>query len=249
LSNKDHYKGGSTVERITERLMAVLGKDVDEDDASTSSAEEVETRRSRRGRHKEEPQPQELTAERAAAMIDELPSDISRESASLIVRGALAAVGIEVSNLERVTRARGAKLGSEIELARSRQKEFREKTEEAVRSLEEEIKKVQEEIRKVQEAYDTVLAEEEKKISRALAALKDVGRVRAFFDFQKTDEEENTTPSAQATQPLGAVSTQERGHFGPPAGTDSPLDTESPRRRRRVVPETHKPPGLERIGG
>lgn len=239
------------MERITDMLTAILGKDVDEDDSSTYSAGEVETRRSRRERRKEEPQSQELTVERVAAMIEELPSDISWEHAAIIVRGALTAVGIEVSNLERVTRARGAKLGSEIELARSRQKEFREKTEGAVRSLEEEIKRIQEELRKVQEDFDTVHAEEEKKISRALAALKDLRRVRAFFDFPKMDEEENTTPSAQARQSLGVVKTQEGGHSVPPAGTDRPLVTESPR-RRRVIPETHQetpnPAGIERLG-
>lgn len=239
------------MERITDMLTAILGKDVDEDDSSTYSAGEVETRRSRRERRKEEPQPQELNIERVAAMIEELPSDISWEHAAIIVRGALTAVGIEVSNLERVTRARGAKLGSEIELARSRQKEFREKTEGAVRSLEEEIKRIQEEVRKVQEDFDTVHAEEEKKISRALAALKDLRRVRAFFDFPKMDEEENTTPSAQARQSLGVVKTQEGGHSVPPAGTDRPLVTESPR-RRRVIPETHQetpnPAGIERLG-
>ena len=239
------------MERITDMLTAILGKDVDEDYSSTYSAGEVETRRSRRERRKEEPQPQELNIERVAAMIEELPSDISWEHAAFIVRGALTAVGIEVSNLERITRARGAKLGPEIELARSRQKEFREKTEGAVRSLEEEIKRIQEEVRKVQEDFDTVHAEEEKKISRALAALKDLRRVRAFFDFPKMDEEENTTPSAQARPSLGVLKTREGGHSVPPAGTDRPLVTESPR-RRRVIPETHQethnPAGIERLG-
>lgn len=239
------------MERITDMLTAILGKDVDEDDSSTYSAGEVETRRSRRERRKEEPQPQELTIERVTAMIEELPSDISWEHAAIIVRGALTAVGIEVSNLERVTRARGAKLGSEIELARSQQKEFREKTEGAVRSLEEEIKRIQEEVRKVQEDFDTVHAEEEKKISGALAALKDLRRVRAFFDFPKMDEEENTTPSAQARQSLGEVKTREGRHSVPPAGTDRPLVTESPRRRRVIREthqETHNPAGIERLG-
>jgi hypothetical protein len=134
-----------------------------------------------------------LTVESAAEMIDSLPSDVPRESQLRIVREAFGAAGIDVSNLERHTRTRGAQLGSEIELVRNRQKELREKTEEIVRALEEEIRTVQEEIRKVQEAFDAGLAEEEEKLSPPLAALKDVRRVRAFFAFPKTDDVPETT--------------------------------------------------------
>jgi hypothetical protein len=155
---------------------------------------------------KEEQQTQELTVESAAEMIDSLPSDVPRESQLSIVREAFAAAGINVSNLERHTRTRGAQLSSEIELVRNRQMELRENTEEIIRALEEEIRKVQEEIRKIQEAFDAGLAEEEEKISPPFAALKDVRRVREFFAFPKMDEvpetddvpemdgEENPTP-------------------------------------------------------
>lgn len=136
----------------------------------------------------DEQQTRYLSVESAAEMIDSLPSDVPRESQLRIVREAFGAAGIDVSNLERHTRTRGAQLGSEIELVRNRQKELREKTEEIVRALEEEIRTVQEEIRKVQEAFDAGLAEEEEKLSPPLAALKDVRRVRAFFAFPETDD-------------------------------------------------------------
>jgi hypothetical protein len=154
----------------------------------------------------EEQQTRYLSVESAAEMIDSLPLDVPRESQLRIVREAFGAAGIDVSNLERHTRTRGAQLGSEIELVRNRQKELREKTEEIVRALEEEIRTVQEEIRKVHEASDAGLAEEEEKLSSPIAALKDVERVRAFFAFPETDDvaemddvpeadgEENPTP-------------------------------------------------------
>jgi vacuolar-type H+-ATPase subunit H len=192
------------VKRIIEMLMDVLGRNVDKADATNYSAEEIRRGRSRRrsgrGRLEEEEQPPLLTVESAARIIEELPSDVPRESARRIVRGTLAATGIEVSNLERFTRARASKLNWEIELARNRQKEIREKTEEAVRSLEQEI-------RKAKETCETILTEEEKKISSASSALKDVGRVRAFFDFPKVDGEETIGTDAQDTQPLDALRT------------------------------------------
>jgi ribosome-binding protein aMBF1 (putative translation factor) len=51
---------------------------------------------------------------------------------------------VRVEELERSTRAREAKLSSEMELARSRQRELRERTDEVVRSLEEEIRRARE---------------------------------------------------------------------------------------------------------
>jgi hypothetical protein len=137
---------------------------------------------------KEEEQSPDLTVERAAEMIDSLPSDVPPESQLHIVREAFAAAGIDISNLERHTRTRGAQLSSEIELIRNRQKELREEAEEIVGALEEEIRKVQEQIEKVREALDANLAKEEEKISPPLAALKDVRRVGAFFAFPETDD-------------------------------------------------------------
>ena len=137
-----------------------------------------------------------LTIESAAQIINELPSDVPRESALRIVRGTLAATGIEVSNLERFIQARASKLNWEIELARNRQEEIQQKTEEAVRSLKEEIKKAR-------ETCETILAEEERKISEVSRALKDVGGVRGFFGLPKTDQEENISSFPEDTQPLG----------------------------------------------
>jgi hypothetical protein len=189
------------VKRFIAMLRVVLGMDTNEEETKTYSTEETGTTRSRRGNPRKGPQPRDLTVERAAEMIDELPSNVPRESALRIVRGTLAAVGIEVSNLERCSRAQVSELIVEVELARNRQKEFQQKTEETVRSLEEEI-------RKAREARDTILTEEEKRISRASAALKEAKRVRAFFDFPEADGEENIDPIDEDTQPLGVVGTQ-----------------------------------------
>lgn len=192
------------MKRIIEMIMAVFGRDVDNDDATIYPAEEIgrpRRRRSGRRRHEEEEQPPLLlTVERAARIIEELPSDVPREGALRIVRATLAATGIDLSNLERFTQARASKLDWEIELARNRQKEVREKTEEAVRSLEQEIKEAK-------ETCGTILAEEEKKISRASGALKDVGRVRAFFGFPEPGGEEDAGPTDGDTQPLDALGT------------------------------------------
>jgi uncharacterized protein YdhG (YjbR/CyaY superfamily) len=143
-----------------------------------------------------------LTVESATAMIDSLPSDVPRESQLRIVQEAYAAVGVDVSNLERHTRTREAQLRSEIEFFRDRQKELREWTEETVRNLEEKIRKVQEEIRKVNEACYAGLAQQEERLSPPMAALNDVRRVRAFFAFSETEEvpEEDHVPEADGEE-------------------------------------------------
>src|SRR5215204_6739891 len=195
----------------------VLGRrDADEEETSTYSAEELGTRRSKREELNErQPPPQGFTVERVervAKMIDDLPSDVPQERAAYIVREALVAAGVELSNFDRSSWKRAAELGSEIELSRNRQKEFREKTEQTVHALEEEI-------RKAREACDAVLFEEKKKISRASATLEEVKRVRAFFEFPKIDGEEEVGLLYPVTQPLGVVSRQER-RSGPPTGTN-----------------------------
>ena len=136
--------------RIIAMLMVVLGMGAKEEETRTYSSEEVETKRSRRENPRKASQPRDLTVEHAAVMIDELPPDVPRKSALRIVRGTLGAVGVEVEDLERCTRTQVSELSSEMELARNRQKEFQEKTEETVRSL-------QEEIRKAREARDAIL--------------------------------------------------------------------------------------------
>ena len=194
---------------------------MEEEETRIYSAEEIGmSRSSRRGEPEEEHQLGGFTIERAAEMIDNLPSDVSRESAVRIVRGTLAATGVEVSDLDRSTRARVPKLSSQIELARNRQREVQEKTEETVRYLEEEL-------RKAREARDTIIAEEDKKISRASAALKEVRRVRAFFDFPKMEGEENTASTDKDTQlvePLDPDRTQVRWRSRPLADIDRLTD-------------------------
>jgi len=191
------------VKHIIMMLMVALGRDANEEENRIYASRSSRSRRPWRDNPQQGRQPRDLTVERAAEIIDELPSDVARENALHIVRGTLAAAGIEVSNLDGFTRAQVSELSSEIELARDRQKEFQEKTEETVRSLEEEI-------RKAREACDTIITEEEKRISHASAVLKEVRRVRAFFDFSETDGEENIGSINEDTQPLGVVKTRVR---------------------------------------
>jgi hypothetical protein len=104
-------------------------------------------------------------------------------------------------------------INSEIELARRRDKEFKEKTEEDIRSLEGEI-------RKAREAYESIHAKEEGEISRASKELDNVKRVRAFFGFSDMDSDmegdENPSASDEAPEvrgPLGVGNVQQRYAF------------------------------------
>lgn len=128
-----------------------------------------------------EQHPYGFTVERAAEIIDDLPPDVSPESAVRIVRGTLTAAGIRVEDLERSTRARQTKLRSEIGLARGRQEELNERADEVIRSLEEEI-------RKAEQARDNGVSEEDNRIERANTGLGDIRRVRRFFDFPVEDD-------------------------------------------------------------
>jgi|SRR5829696_2263937 len=168
-------------------LWRLLGSGADEDDSSTYSAEDTGTRRSwRRAELEEEHQPRGVSVRRIAETIADLPSTVPREQAVVIVRRTLAAADIKLSELDASTRAQESKLSSEIELARKQQREVQEKATETVRSLEEEL-------RRTREACDGVVAYQEEKISRALATLKEVRRVRAFFDLPDTEGEEDNT--------------------------------------------------------
>jgi Zn-dependent M32 family carboxypeptidase len=135
-------------------------------------------------------------------VIADLPSTVPWQSAVLVVRKTLDAAGVKLSEVDASARALESKLSSEIELAQDRQKEFREKTQETVRSLEEEI-------RKAREACEDVVAYEERKISRDRARLEKARRVRAFFEFPDT-EGEDTDPAEQGTQQLLEPSDVER---------------------------------------
>ncbi|MBV9453549.1 MAG: hypothetical protein JOZ19_05435 [Rubrobacter sp.] len=177
-------------------LSRLLGRDADEDDSRSYAAEEIEARRSwkRKGPGEEE-QPQGFSIQRIAETIADLPSTVPREHAVLIVRRTLAAAGIKLSELDVSTRALWSKLSSEIELARNEQNEVQEKTAQTVSSLEEEL-------RRAQEACEGIVSYEEKKISRASATLKEVRRVRAFFDLPEVEGEKNTGRIDQGAQVL-----------------------------------------------
>jgi hypothetical protein len=115
-----------------------------------------------------------FTVERAAEVIRNLPPEVPRPAAVRIVRGTLEAAGINVGDLASSTGAREAKLNSEIELSQGRIQEFKEKTDEVIRTYEAEI-------RKAREARDFGISEEERKISASRSGLEDVERVRDFF--------------------------------------------------------------------
>jgi hypothetical protein len=207
----------------------ILGGDTNEDETRVFSAEEVGTRRSE---DREEPdeveqRPQGFTVERAAEVIDDLPPDVPRESALRIVRGTLTAAGIKVEDLERSTCVRESKLNSEMALARDRQEEIRQGTEEVVRSLEEEI-------RKTLEDRDTGIAQEEDRISRASAGIEGIKRVRAFFGFPEPEEEEEEVVAGlaedspmdetQVLEPLDEDETQVLRRSDSPGDADSPAN-------------------------
>lgn len=171
------------------------GRD-DEGETRIYSNEEIGS-----GERRNEPPPREIeqhpygfTVERAAEIIDDLPPDVSPESAVRIVRGTLTAAGIRVEDLERSTRARQTKLRSEIGLARGRQEELEERADEVIRSLKEEI-------RKAEQARDNGVAEEESRIERANVGLEDIKRVRRFFDFHVEDDE-NEAVEVKAIRPV-----------------------------------------------
>ena len=145
--------------------------------------------------------PRDLTVERLAAAIADLPPDVPRESVVLIVRKTLDAAGVRLSEVDASTREQESRLRSEIGLAEDRRKEFREKTREAVRSLEEEI-------RKAKEACDDVVAYEDRKISRDRALLGEVRRVRAFFELPGTEGGEEDAGPAEVDELPGP---KERG--------------------------------------
>jgi hypothetical protein len=229
-------------------LGGLLRRDADEDDGfvAHSSGEEIATTRRRsggRGAPEEghQPPPRGLTVERLAGAIADLPPDVPRESAVLIVRKTLDAAGVRLSEVDESTREQEVRLSHEIGLVEERQEELREKTQEAVRSLEEEIRKAQEavrsleeEIRKAREACDEVVAYEERKISRDRALLGEVRRVRAFFELPETEGEERAGLAEVEGEDAGPAEVVERP--GPTERdarqTREPLDATKARRVR-----------------
>ena len=213
-------------------LGGLLRRDADESDGgsgSTYSGQEIaggrgsaRTRAMPQGGHQP---PRDLTVERLAGAIADLPPDVPRESAVLIVRKTLDAAGVRLSEVDASTREQESRLRSEIGLAEDRRKEFREKTREAVRSLEEEI-------RKAKEACDDVVAYEDRKISRDRALLGEVRRVRAFFGLAEVEGEEDASP-AEGGEPTGPTERSARQ-------AREPLDATKARQVRAFfeLPET-----------
>jgi hypothetical protein len=214
-----------------------LGRDAHEDDDPGTHhhpGEETETtgrrRSARRGAAPQEghqPPPRGLTVERLAGAIADLPPDVPRESAVLIVRKTLDAAGVRLSEVDESTREQESRLSSEIRLAEDRREELREKTRETVRSLEEEIRKtretlrsLEEEIRKAREACDEVVAYEERRIARDRALLGEVRRVRDFFGLPKAKGEEGAGPAEGGTRQILEPSdvVGRRRIFEPPFG-------------------------------
>ena len=133
-----------------------------------------------------------FTVERAAEVIRNLPPEVPRPAAVRIVRGTLEAAGINVGDLASSTGAREAKLNSEIELSESRIQEFKEKTDEVIRTYEAEI-------RKAREARDFGISEEERKISASRSGLEDVERVRDFFGLSGEAQPAAEDPAGYST--------------------------------------------------
>jgi hypothetical protein len=191
-------------------LSRMLGRDADEDEGRTDSAEAFRMRKSKMTSEPElGEQPWNSAVELVVETIDDLPSTFPRESAVRIVRRTLAAAGIELGDFNRRTWVRMPQIDSEMELARSREKEFQKKTEEDIRALEGEI-------RKAREAYEAVRAKEEEEISRASKELENIKRVRAFSGFSDMERDENESASGEAIEergPLGLGSVQQRRAF------------------------------------
>ncbi len=210
----------------------ILGGGANEDETRIISPEAL--RRKEPGREEpEEERSRGFTVERAAEIIDDLPPDVARESALRIVRGTLTAAGVRVEDLERSTRAQEAKLGSEIEFARSRQRELQERTDETVRSLEEEI-------RRAHEARESSLAEEKERISRASVGLENIKRVRAFFGFPEVEEE--ATPEQGYEPPSDETRVLESFDDDRTQVLRRPGETNEPDARTSEDPSPHRDP-------
>jgi hypothetical protein len=188
-------------------LSRILGTDADEGQSSNNSTKAFDTVRSRkRSKPELEEQPRDGGVNLALETIDDLPSDFPRDSAVRIVRRTLAAAGIEIGEFNKFTWERTPHIRAEMELARSREKEFQKKTEEDIRALEAEI-------RKARETYETIRAKEEGEISRASKELENIKRVRDFFGFSDMEGDNSVSVRGEATEergPLYAAGGRER---------------------------------------
>lgn len=152
-------------------------------DVGTNGPEERET----------SPHSRVFTVERAAEIIKNLPAEVPRPAAVRIVRQTLEAAGIDINELDSSTRAREARLESEIDLSENRIRKLKDDTEDVIRNLEDQI-------RKAREARNFGVAEEERKIDEAESGLEDIDMVRGFFGLpQNGQKEEPQQPSEETT--------------------------------------------------
>ena len=139
------------------------------------------------------PHSRAFTVERAAEVIKNLPPEVPRPAAVRIVRQTLEAAGIDINELDSSTRAREARLESEIDLSENRIRKLKDDTEDVIRNLEDQI-------RKAREARNFGVAEEERKIDEAESGLEDIDMVRGFFGLpQNGTDEEPQQPSEETT--------------------------------------------------
>ena len=138
------------------------------------------------------PHSRAFTVERAAEIIKNLPPEVPRPAAVRIVRQTLEAAGIDINELDSSTRAREARLESEIDLSENRIRKLKEDTEGVIRNLEDQI-------RKAREARNFGVAEQERKIEEAEAGLEDIDMVRGFFGLPENVQEEPQQLSEETT--------------------------------------------------
>ena len=139
------------------------------------------------------PHSRAFTVERAAEVIKNLPPEVPRPAAVRIVRQTLEAAGIDINELDSSTRAREARLESEIDLSENRIRKLKDDTEDVIRNLEDQI-------RKAREARNSGVAEQERKIDEAESGLEDIDMVRGFFGLpQDNADEEPEQPSEETT--------------------------------------------------
>lgn len=153
------------------------------------------------------PHSRAFTVERAAEVIKNLPPEVPRPAAVRIVRQTLEAAGIDINELDSSTRAREARLESEIDLSENRIRKLKDDTEDVIRNLEDQI-------RKAREARNTGVSEQERKIEEAESGLEDIDMVRGFFGLpQNSPDDEPQQPSEESTaggDPAGAEGDETR---------------------------------------
>ena len=158
------------------------------------------------------PHSRAFTVERAAEVIKNLPPEVPRPAAVRIVRQTLEAAGIDINELDASTRAREARLESEIDLSENRIRKLKEDTEGVIRSLEDQI-------RKAREARNFGVAEQERKIDEAESGLEDIDMVRGFFGLPQNSQEEPQQPSEETT--TGGDAEGDETQVIRPAGDDA----------------------------